>query len=70
LSDESDVVEYRDMVWIVRDRIADLIKKRMTLAQVKAARPTRDYDAEYESTAVSAEAFVEAVFASLGGARK
>ena len=70
LSDESDVVEYRDMVWIVRDRIADLIKKRMTLAQVKAARPTRDYDAEYESTAVSAEAFVEAVFASLGGPRK
>ena len=69
LSDESDVVEYRDMVWIVRDRIADLMKKRMTLAQVKAARPTRDYDAEYDSAAVTADAFVESVFASLGARR-
>jgi len=66
LSDESDVVEYRDMVWIVRDRIADLMKKGMTLAQIKASKPTRDYDAEYESSAVPADMFVEAVFTSLG----
>lgn len=65
LCDESDVVEYRDMVWIVRDRIADLMKKGMTLAQIKAARPTRDYDAEYDSPAVPADVFVESVFASL-----
>ena len=64
--DESDVVEYRDMVWIVRDRIADLMKKGMTLAQIKAAKPTRDYDAEYDSPAVTADVFVESVFASLG----
>jgi cyclase len=66
LSDESDVVEYRDMVWIVRDRIADLMKKGMTLAQIKAAKPTRDYDAEYYSPAVTPDAFVEAIFTSLG----
>ena len=65
LCDESDVVEYRDMVWIVRDRIADLMKKGMTLAQIKAAKPTRDYDAEYDSPAMTADAFVEAVFTSL-----
>ena len=35
--DEADVVEYRDMVVIIRDRIQDLIKKGMTLDQVKAA---------------------------------
>jgi cyclase len=70
LCDESDVVEYRDMVWIVRDRIADLIKKGMTLAQIKAAKPTRDYDAEYDSPAMTADAFVESVFASLSGARR
>ncbi|HEY7188126.1 MAG TPA: MBL fold metallo-hydrolase [Vicinamibacterales bacterium] len=67
LCDESDVVEYRDMVWIVRDRIADLMQKGMTLAQIKAAKPTSDYDAEYDSPAMPADAFVEAVFTSLMG---
>jgi cyclase len=70
LCEEADVVEYRDMVWIVRDRIADLIKKGMTLAQIKAAKPTRDYDAEYDSPAMTADAFVEAVFTSLMGAKR
>jgi glyoxylase-like metal-dependent hydrolase (beta-lactamase superfamily II) len=67
LCDEAEVVEYRDMVTIVRDRIADLIKKRQSLTQVKAARPSRDYDAEYgaQSGASSPDAFVEAVFNSL-----
>ena len=67
LCDEAEVVEYRDMVTIVRDRIADLIKKKQTLQQVKAARPSRDYDAEYgaPSGPSSPDAFVEAVFKSL-----
>ena len=47
LADEADVVEYRDMITIIRDRIQDVIKKGMTLEQVKAARPTRDYDGRY-----------------------
>ena len=44
LCDEADVVEYRDMVTIIRDRVRELVKQGRTLAQVKAARPTRDYD--------------------------
>lgn len=64
ICDEADVVEYRDMVTIVRDRIQDLIKKGMTLEQVKAARLTRDYDTEYSG---SNEAFVEAIYKSLSG---
>src|SRR5262249_57563088 len=47
LCDEADVVEYRDMLTIIRDRIRDMVKKDMTLEQVKAARPTRDYDPLY-----------------------
>ena len=47
LSDEADVVEFRDMIVIVRDRVQDMIKKGMTLDQIKAARPTRDYDPQY-----------------------
>ena len=38
---------YRDMVVIIRDRIKDMVKKKMTLEQVKAARPTLDYDGRY-----------------------
>ena len=67
LCDEADVVEYRDMVTIIRDRIQDMIKKGMTLEQVKAAKPTRDYDPMYGSTTGfwTTEMFVEAVYKSL-----
>ena len=67
LCDEADVVEYRDMVTIIRDRIQDLVKKGMTLEQVKAAKPTADYDPLYGSTsgAWTTEMFVEAAYRSL-----
>lgn len=67
ICDEADVVEFRDMVVIVRDRVRDLIGKSMTLDQVKAARPSRDYDTEYVSSTsfVSADRFVESVYATL-----
>ncbi len=64
LSDEADVVEYRDMVTIIRDRVQDLIGKGLTWDQVKAARPSRDYDPEYDG-GPSPEAFVEAIYQSL-----
>jgi cyclase len=72
LCDEADVVEYRDMVTIIRDRIQNMIGKRMTLDQVKAARPTRDYDTVYATTTGSptAEMFVEAVYRSLSDAKR
>jgi glyoxylase-like metal-dependent hydrolase (beta-lactamase superfamily II) len=63
LCDEADVVDYREMVTIIRDRVQDLIKKGNTLSQVKAAKPSLDYDTRYGS----GDAFVEAVYRSLGG---
>jgi cyclase len=67
LCDEADVVEYRDMVTIIRERIQDMIKKGMTLEQVKAAKPTRDYDPLYGSTSGfwTTDMFVEAAYKSL-----
>lgn len=47
ICDEADVVEFRDMVVIIRDRIQDMIRRNMTLDQIHAARPTPDYDTEY-----------------------
>jgi glyoxylase-like metal-dependent hydrolase (beta-lactamase superfamily II) len=69
LCDEDDVVEYRDMIVIVRDRIQDLIKKGKNLEQVKAARPTLDYDGRFVSKGNSAspDQFIETVYKSLGG---
>jgi cyclase len=67
LTDEHDVLEYRDMVTIIRDRVANMIKKGMTLAQVKEAKPTFEYDGRWGSTTGpwTTDMFVEAVFKSL-----
>jgi cyclase len=67
LSDIGDVINYREMVTIVRDRVQDMVKKNLTLEQVKAARPTRDYDPLYNTQGafITGDAFVEAVYRSL-----
>jgi cyclase len=66
ISDEADLVEYRDMVTIIRDRIEDMVKKNMTLAQVKAANPTMEYDGLYgNAPGWSKDQFVEAVYNNL-----
>lgn len=69
LSDEADVVEYRDMVTIIRDRIAHMVESGMSLDQVRAARPTRDYDGRYgaDTGFWTTAQFVEAVYRNLAG---
>jgi len=70
ISDEADLVEYRDMVTIIRDRIQDMIKRGHTLAQVQAARPTMEYDGLYGAApGWSAAQFVEAVYRGLNPER-
>jgi cyclase len=67
LSDAADLAYYRDMVTIIRDRIQALIKKDMTLEQVKAAKPTLDYDGIYGATIGpwTTDMFIEAIYKSL-----
>jgi len=67
LSDLGDVLNYREMATIVRDRVQDMKKKGMTLEQVKAAKPTRDYDPLYSppNSPFPADQFVEAVYRTL-----
>ncbi len=67
LSDEADVVEYRDMVTIIRDRIKSMVEMGMTLRQVQAAKPTADYDGRYGATSGlwTTEQFVAAAYESL-----
>jgi glyoxylase-like metal-dependent hydrolase (beta-lactamase superfamily II) len=65
--DQLDVVEYRDMVTIIRDRVRDLIKAGMSLDQIKAASPARGYTRRYgsDSGPWTTNNFVEAVYRSL-----
>jgi cyclase len=65
ICNESDVAEYRDMTTIIRDRIKLMIDKKMTLAQIKAAEPTKDYDGVYSTPAWTGEMFIEAIYADL-----
>jgi glyoxylase-like metal-dependent hydrolase (beta-lactamase superfamily II) len=67
ISDHAEVAYYRDMTFIIRDRIQDMIRKGMTLEQIKKARPTRDYDARYGSNTGNwtTDMFVEAAYRSL-----
>ncbi len=67
--DQADVVFYQEMVTILHDRIQAMIKQGMTLEQVVAARPTRDYDPVYGATTGfwTTDKFVEAAYKSLGG---
>jgi cyclase len=72
ISDEHDVLMYRDMVVIIRDRIRDMVEKGMTLEQVKAARPSLDYDARYgaDTGSWTTAMFIEAIYKDLAGSRK
>jgi cyclase len=67
LSDTADVASYRNMVTMVRDRVQDLKSKGMTLAQVKAAKPTMDFDGRYGSTVGdwTTDKFIEAAYQTL-----
>ena len=71
LADEHEVVEYRDMVVIVRDRVKAMIDTGATLAQVKAARVTADYDTQYGANTGpwTTDMFVTAVYDSLKSGR-
>ena len=72
IGDEHDVLEYRDMLTIIRDRVQNAIKKGQTLQQIKALKPSLTY--EYEprfnrDPAWTAEMFVEAIHKNLSVAK-
>ena len=69
ISDEADLVEYRDMTTIIRDRVQDMVNRGLTLAQVQAARPTMEFDGLYgKAPGWSAAQFVEAIYRGLSPA--
>jgi cyclase len=71
VGDQHDVLEYRDMLVIIGDRIRHGVDKGMSIAQIKAMKPTLDYDARWGATTGpwTTEMFIEAVYAEMAGAR-
>ena len=65
LCEQMEVVDYRDMVVVVRDVIADMMKQGKTLDQIKAASPAKAYETQYGRQEGSTSAFVEAIYRSL-----
>jgi glyoxylase-like metal-dependent hydrolase (beta-lactamase superfamily II) len=67
LGNASTLRDYRDLLVAVRDRIRPMIAAGKTLADVKAAAPTKDFDAKWGQGFVNGEQLTEAVFRSYGG---
>ena len=66
VGDTADLAYYRDMVTMIRDRVQDGIKKDKTLAQIKASKPTEDWDPRFgRNPKWTPDQFVEAVYKSL-----
>jgi cyclase len=65
VGDEADILTFRDMIFIVRARIADLLAQGKTLEQAQAAKPALDYDMRYDSRAYTSAQFVAAIYNDL-----
>jgi glyoxylase-like metal-dependent hydrolase (beta-lactamase superfamily II) len=70
LCNESDVDDYRNWMTIVKDRVQAMVRKNLTLEQVKAARPTLEYDGIFSTPRFTTDMFVEAVYRDLSATAK
>jgi hypothetical protein len=70
LSDTADVASYRNMLVMIRDRVQDMVSRKMTLAQIKAAHATLDFDGRYGATTGpwTTDMFIDAVYRNLTAA--
>jgi glyoxylase-like metal-dependent hydrolase (beta-lactamase superfamily II) len=66
VSDYAELVEYRDMVTVIRDIVQDMKSKGMTLAQVKAADPAKGYRKRFgnDGGAWTTDMFIDAIYNS------
>jgi cyclase len=67
VTDRRRLQEYRDMLWVIRNRVADLVRQGKTIEEVIAANPSREYDAEWASNRVGPEGIAAMMYQSLTG---
>jgi glyoxylase-like metal-dependent hydrolase (beta-lactamase superfamily II) len=63
LCDKDDLTEYRDMLHIVRGRMAKMVKQGSSLDAVKAAKLLVDYDQRYSVPEWTGAMFTDALYA-------
>jgi glyoxylase-like metal-dependent hydrolase (beta-lactamase superfamily II) len=67
LSGIGDVLDFREMAIVIRDRIEQMIDQGMSMEQVVAAQPARDYEPVYGTPGnpAATDDFVESAYTSL-----
>jgi glyoxylase-like metal-dependent hydrolase (beta-lactamase superfamily II) len=66
VGDKSQLIEYRDLLTTIRDRIAALKRESKSLNEIVAAKPTAGYDAKWGGFFVNGEFFTKLVYKGLG----
>ena len=65
VGDKSQLIEFRDMLVTIRDKIAALKKQGKSLDQVVAEAPTAAYDTKWGGFVINARAFTTLVYAGV-----
>jgi glyoxylase-like metal-dependent hydrolase (beta-lactamase superfamily II) len=65
--DRAAVIAHRDMILVLRDRVADMIKQGKTAQDILAAKPTADFDSKVQQPGATGERFINQLYAELGG---
>jgi glyoxylase-like metal-dependent hydrolase (beta-lactamase superfamily II) len=64
-ADRAGLIAHRDMILVVRDKVAALVQQGKTVDEVLAAKPTSDYDAIIPTASTTSERFVRQLYAEL-----
>ncbi|HEY2842217.1 MAG TPA: hypothetical protein VGJ09_01150 [Bryobacteraceae bacterium] len=65
LCEQMEVVDYRDMVVLIKDVVADMIQQGKTLDQIKAAHPALPYETRFGTQEGVTSSFIESIYKSL-----
>jgi hypothetical protein len=67
--DRAGLTAHRDMILVIRDRVAALIKQGRTLEQIVASKPLADFDSKVPSVGTTGDRFLGQLFAELQTAK-
>jgi len=65
IGDKSHLIEFRDMLVAIRDKVSTLKKQGRSLAEVVAAKPTADHDAKWGGFVIDGATFTSLVYAGV-----
>jgi cyclase len=69
ITDRNGVIAQRDLILAVRDKIAPLVARGLTVEEVLATKPTAEYDAKVAQAEQTSEQFVRWLYSELQAAR-